>query len=126
MVVEACLCRPADVEGGGDVGARPVEYLGDFAPVVDFLEGHLLYGGAGDDHAVVPLVAHLVEVGVEGLHVLDGGVLRGVALDLHEGDFDLQGGVGKKPDEVGLGGDLQGHQVQDDDAQGADVLARGS
>jgi len=48
-----------------------------------------------------------------------------VTFELHEADVELQGGVGEQTYEVGLGGNLDGHEVEDDDAQGAYVLMMG-
>ena len=43
-----------------------------------------------------------------------------------KGDLHLQRAVGQQPGQLGLGDDLGGHQVQNQDAQRADVLALGT
>ena len=71
---------------------RPVEHLGDFFPIVYVLERHLLDGRTGDNHPVELLTLQDVEVVIEGPHVLDGRVLRGMAFQLHERNFKLRKG----------------------------------
>ena len=121
-VVQRSLCRPADVEGGGDVGACPVEDFGNLVPIGDILEWHVLDGCAGDDHTVELTGTQFLEIDVELLHVFYWRVLRGVRLEFHEGDVELQRRVGEQAYEVCLGGYLQGHEVEHDDLQRADVL----
>jgi hypothetical protein len=48
-----------------------------------------------------------------------------MALKLHETDVNLQGSVGQQTDEVGLGGYLQRHEVENDNTQRTDVLGMG-
>ena len=43
---------------------------------------------------------------------------------LQQGHVHLQRRVGQQPGDLGLGGDLGGHQVQDQDLQRADMLGR--
>ncbi len=43
---------------------------------------------------------------------------------LQQGHVHLQRGVGQQPGDLGLGGDLGGHQVQDQDLQRADMLGQ--
>jgi hypothetical protein len=76
----------------------------------------MFYGSSRDNHAVELLFAQQLEVVVEGLHVLHRGVLGSVALDLHEREFELQGGVGEHAHQVGLRCNLDGHEVQHHDA----------
>ena len=45
---------------------------------------------------------------------------------LQQGHVHLQRGVGQQPGDLGLGGDLGGHQVQDEDLQRADMLGKGA
>ena len=45
-----------------------------------------------------------------------------MTLQFHKRHLYLQRGVGEETYEVGLGGDLQRHEVKDDDAQRTDVL----
>ena len=80
----------------------------------------------GDDHAVELFASEVVVRAVEHHHVLDGRVLRCVTLQLHKRDVELQRGVRQQAYQVGLRRNLQRHQVQDDDAQRADVLTVGA
>ena len=58
--------------------------------------------------------AYLAEILVKSVDVLDGGVVRDVARDVHQVELDLQRGVRDEPQQVGLGDDLQRHQVENE------------
>ena len=104
----------------------PVDDLAQLVPVVDLLERHLLDRRAGDDQAVVVVVPEVLERVVELDQVILGDVLRLVGRDAHEVDVHLQRRLGDQAQDLGLGLDLLGHEVEDRHAQGADVLlARG-
>ena len=45
---------------------------------------------------------------------------------MEQGHAHLQGRVAKQPQQLGFGGNLRGHQIQDGHAQGADILALGT
>ena len=122
IMVQPRLRSPADIERRSDVRACPVENGLKFAPVVHALKIEVLHRRARDNHPVELLAPHQVEVAVERLHVLYRRVLRGVALQLHKAHLYLQRRVGEQADEVGLGGNLNRHQVEDDDFQRTDVL----
>ncbi len=124
-VKESGLSAPADVEGGGHHLIRPVHEGTQFVPVVDLGEVEMLYGGTGDDETVEGLVADLVEAGVVGEHVLGVDVAMLVGEGLQQGDVDLQWGVAQKTKQLGFGRHLGGHEVEDCQAQGADVLPGG-
>ena len=126
VAVKPRLGAPADVEGGVDVGAGPVHNLAQLVPIVHLLKLQVLHRRAGDNHAVELLVPHLVKGGVEGLQMGDVGVLGGVAPGLEQLDVDLEGGVGQLAQQLGLGDDFGGHQVEDEQVQGADVLVQGA
>ena len=111
---------PLQIHGGS--GACPGKDVGELVPVGHGLVVKMFHWCARDNHAIELLVTQKLEVLVEGTHVLHGRVLRGVTLDLHQREVQLQGRVGKHTHEVRLGGDFDGHQVQHHDAQGTDVL----
>ena len=85
----------------------------------------MLHRRAGDDEAVEVPAAHVVEVAVEGEHMLLGGVLGHMAPGGDELQLHLEGGIAQQAAQLGLGGDLGGHQVQKQDLQGPDVLGHG-
>lgn len=116
---------PAQKHGAEDVRLAPVNDLAELVPVVDVLKRHVLHGGAGHNEAVIELVAEGVESVVElnqvvGAHV--GGLVAG---DAHEVAAHLQRGLGDEAQDLGLGLHLLGHEVQDGDAQRADLLGLG-
>ena len=53
-------------------------------------------------------------------------VLGGVAPGLKELDIDLERRIRQLAQQLGLGDDLGGHQVEDEQVQGADVLMQGA
>ncbi|CUP20893.1 Uncharacterised protein [Bacteroides xylanisolvens] len=93
VTVESGLCRPAEMQGGEDVGICPFEVFHHLRPVLDFFVGHLFDGRAGDDEAVVFLVLDVIEgeivLGQVGA-VRVGGLAR---RDAGEIDRELQRGV---------------------------------
>jgi hypothetical protein len=109
-----------------DVGAGPVHDLTQLVPVVHLLELQVLHRGAGDNHAVELLLPHLVKGGVKGLEMGCVRVLGGVAPGLKELDIDLERRIRQLAQQLGLGDDLGGHQVEDEQVQGADVLMQGA
>ena len=124
VVVQARLGTPADVQGGVDVRLAEIHDLAQFRPVVHLLKVHGLHRGTGDDHAVVAVVLHLVKGLVECIQMGGRHMGGGVAGRLQQGHMHLQRRVGQQTGDLGLGGDLGGHQVQDQDLQRADVLCQ--
>ena len=126
MVIQSGLCRPADEERTGDVGLCPFEDFRDFVPVTHLLVIKLFDRSPCDDHAVELLCLEDFEILVEQHHVFDGRILRCVAFKAHEHDFELQRSIGEQSQQVGLCGNLQRHEVEDDDAQRTDILCGGT
>ena len=93
VTVEPGLCRPAEMQGGEDMGIGPFEIFHHLRPVLDFFVGHLFDGGSGDDEAVVFLILDVIEseivLGQVGA-VRVGGLAR---CDAGEIDRELQRGV---------------------------------
>ena len=102
--------------------ACPVENVAQLVPIVHVFEVEVLDGCSCDDEAVELLVAHLLEVTIEGPHVFDRRVFAGVRLDLHEVNLELQRCVREESDEVRLRRDFEGHEVEYGDAEGSYVL----
>ncbi len=102
-MVERSHSTPTEVERALDIAAGPIEDAVDFPPIVYILIGNGLNGGSGDDHAIELMLHQQLRILVEHHHVLHGGILRRMALELHEIDLHLQRGVGQQTDEVGLG-----------------------
>ena len=125
MIIKSRLGSPANIECAGDMGACPTEDAAYLLPVSDLLIIEMLHRSTRDDHSVELLIGHLLKVPIECPHVLHGGVLAGMSLDLHEVDVQLEWGVGEETDEVCLGGNLQRHQIEYHDAKRSDVLTTG-
>ena len=124
VVVQARLRTPADMQGGIDVRLAEIHDLAQLRPVIHLLKVHGLHRSAGDDHAVVAVMLHLVKGLIKGLQMGRGDVRCLMAHRLQQGHVHLQRRVGQQPGDLGLGGDLGGHQVQDQDLQRADMLGR--
>ena len=103
----------------------PVHDLAELVPVVNVLVLQVLHGRAGDDEAVVVLVAEGVERVVELDEVVLGDVGGLVGGDAHEVAAHLQRGLGDEAQDLGLGLDLGGHEVEDRHAQGTNLLVAG-
>ena len=125
MVIQRRLGRPADVEGAVHMGFAPLHDLAQLVPVFHLLERQQFHRGAGDDHAVKIPVPDLVKGLVEGQHMFLRGVFRSAPGDFQQFHLDLQGRVAQQPCQLGLRGDLGGHQIQNQQMQGADVLGDG-
>ena len=108
-----------------DVGGGPVHDLAQLIPVVHVGEVQIFHRSPGDDHAVVIPVFDLVKGGIEGGQMFRVGVLRDMAEGVEQLHLYLQGGVGQLPQQLSLGHDLRGHQIQDQQLQRADVLVHG-
>ena len=126
MEIESCLRRPADVHCAPHVRTGPLENVLHLVPIGDVLEVKCLDGRTGDNHAVIFLVAHLFEVAVEHHHMFDGRILRRMAAEFHETDFQLQRCIRQQTYQVGLCRNLQRHEVQDGNLQRTDVLIMGT
>ena len=122
VVIQARLRAPANVQRGVHVRGGPVHDLAELGPVVDLLERHLLHRRARDDQAVVVDIADVVERAVERLQVAGAHVRGLVRLGAQQVHLNLQRRVGELAHDLRLGGDLGGHEVEDEHAQRADVL----
>ena len=110
------------MQRGVDIGQRPLHDFAELIPVVDRFKWQLLDRRTGDDQPVESLRAHLVKSFVEFEQVLTGGVAGLVAADLKQLDVALNRGVAQQPEQLGLGFDLLGHQVEDRQPQRPDIL----
>ena len=114
------------MESGIDVGFGPGHDLAELVPVIDIGEVKIFNGSAGDNKTVELLVLHLIEGTVEGFHMLCADVDGDMGSDAEEGQFDLERGIGEKADDLVFRGDLGGHEVEDRDLQGTDILRGGA
>jgi len=68
-------------------------------------------------------VADLVKRFIELDQVVRRRVFRAITGGVEEINIDLERGVAQEPQQLGFGDDFGGHQVEEEDSQGADVLA---
>ena len=122
VVVESCLCSPAQINGGGNMGVCPVHDLYQFLPVVYLFEFHLLYRSTCDDHSIVFVIFQFRKCLIKFIQMTHRCILRFMALYCHKGDIYLQRCVGKGTQKLKLCLLFQRHQVQNEDLNGADIL----
>ena len=123
MIVESGLRTPADVQGGINVGQRPLHDFAEFIPVVHLFKRHLFHRRAGDDQTVKPLAADFVKGFIEFEQVLAGGVFGNVTAHLQQFNIALDGRVAEQAQQLGFGLNLFRHQVEDGDVQRTNILA---
>ena len=111
MIVKSCLCAPADVEGGVNVGRAPFHNLTKLVPIFDLLEGEKLNGCARDYHTVKIAVLYLVKGLVETDKVILRHVFRFVGGGPDKLHLYLKRSVSEKSGELCLGLDLLGHKI---------------
>ena len=122
VVIQPGQRTPAQMNGGIYVFAAVIHDLAQLVPVVHILIVQVLNGGTGDDHTVKALIAHRIKGFIKRLHVLLRGVGGIMGLGLQKGQLHLQGAVGQKACQLGFRYNFGGHQVQNQDAQGTDLL----
>ena len=113
VVVQGGLRAPADVQGGVNVAFAPLHDLAQLVPVADLLELQVLDRRTGDDHPVEVLLLDVVEHFIELEQVLGGGVFGGVGGGLQQLHINLQGCIAEHPQQLALGVNLFGHEVED-------------
>ena len=113
------------MEGRVDVCLTEIHDLAQLRPVIHLLKIHRLHRGTGDDHAVVAVIFDLFKGLIKRLQMGCRDMGGRMAGRLQQGHMHLQRGVGQQPGDLGLGGDLGGHQVEDQDFQRADMLGSG-
>ena len=126
VVIQPGLGPPADVERGVDMSFGPFHDLAELIPVVHVGEIQILHRCSGDDHAVILLILDLMEGRIKGRQVLGVSILGNVAQGVEQFYLDLERRVGELAQQLGLGDDLSGHQIQDKQVQRADVLMDGA
>lgn len=125
MVIQSGLGAPAIIKDGKDVALGPFHVFREFLPVVDVFEVIAFDGRSRDEEAVIVAVFDVLEFQVGRVQVGVVRVGRFVRDRAAEIDFDLDGGISQKAQQHELRRFFQGHQVQNQDAQGADVLRMG-
>ena len=113
---------PANAEGGMHIGLRPFEHFADFVPIGDIVEFQMLNRGTRNDQAVELLILHLLKRPVKLRHMRGSRVLGPVFRHADQRQVDLQRCRPDQPRELIFRLNFLGHQVQQPDAQGPDVL----
>ena len=90
VVVESCLCSPAQINGGGNMGVCPVHDFYQFLPVVYLFEFHLLYRSTCDDHSIIFVIFQFRKCLIKFIQMTHRCILRFMALYCHKGDIYLQ------------------------------------
>ena len=113
VVIQPSLGAPADVQHRVDVLLAPLHNLAHLVPVVHLLKGELLHRRAGDDKAVELLVLHVGEGLIKGVEMVGAGVLAHMGGGVEQLHVHLQRGVAQQAQQLRLGFNLRGHQVED-------------
>ncbi len=124
MIIQTSLSSPANKKCRGHMCARPVENGRNFAPVIYFLERHLLHRCTGNDHSVVITFFDFVESFVKRRKMLDRCIFRAMRFHMQKVNFNLQWRVRKQANQIGFGRNLYRHQVQNHNFQWSDFLTR--
>ena len=103
--------------------SAPIHDVLQLIPVIDLFKGQVLHRRAGDDQSIKFLVADLIK----GLVKSRAGALRGCScsrgwLVRSRVISTWSGELPKQAQQLGFGGDLGRHQVEDGDLQRADIL----
>ena len=122
VVIQARLRAPADMQRRMHVRTRPVHDATQLIPVVHLFELHELNGGPGNNQAIVMLVFDVLEGAVERLQVSRRHMRCLVALGAQQVNLNLQRRIGELAHKLRLGGDLGGHEVQNQHAQRTNIL----
>ena len=123
MVIQRSLRAPADVHRAVHVRFAVFKNGAKLGPVIYFLVGQHFHGRAGNDHAVEALGFDLVEGFVKRLQMRSGHMRALVGIHVQQRQLHLQGAVGQHAGDLCFGGDFRRHQIYQQDAQRADVLA---
>ena len=68
----------------------PIKDFRNLIPIGHFFEVHLFYRSSGDNHTIILLMTHLIEIRIERFHVFYRCILRRVALNLHKRNLHLK------------------------------------
>ena len=126
MIIQSHLGAPADMEGGSDVGLRPLHDLAELLPVIHLLIIQEFHRRAGDNHSVIFMHLHIAEGNIELVQMRCGGVLGNMGRKHQERTVHLQRGVGQGPEQLRLRLFLHRHQVEDENLQRTDLLTQSS
>ena len=84
VIIQSGKRRPADVQGGKNVGLCPLHNVADLVPIVHILEFQMLHRRTGDDAAVIILIPDLRKSSVECGEMVLGCVLADMAGDVQK------------------------------------------
>ena len=125
-VVKPRMCAPADKKRGIDIRFRPIHYLAQLVPVIDFVERQCFHGCAGDYQPVEPAGADIGKGLVKRAEVFLRGVFGFMCRRFQEGYIELKRGVGQKAQKLSFCDFFCRHEVEDRYLQRAYVLRKGT
>ena len=65
MIIQCCLCAPADKHAAVHIGLGKFKYLAQFLPVIHLFVREFFHGSTGEHHAVKILIFDLIDRLVE-------------------------------------------------------------
>ena len=125
MIVQHCLGGPAEGQYGEHVALGPLYVIHQFLPVFHLFKLEAFHRRPRDDKTVIIPVFDVRKLQIRFVQI---GIVRMGCFPGHgtgKVHFDLQWTVSQQPQQLQLRGFLQGHQVQDQDLQRADILGHG-
>ena len=100
----------------------PFHNLNQLRPVIDFLEIHLFNRSTGNDKAVIILVFNIIKGLVKFEQMVFRRVCRFMSCCLNQVDLNLDRRVGKTAENLCFRNDFGRHEIEDRNAERADVL----
>ena len=90
MMIEPGLRRPTYIQSRSHMRTCPIKNFRNLIPISHFLEIHLFHRCSRNNHTIILLMTHLVEIRIERLHVFYRCILGGMTFDLHKRDLHLK------------------------------------
>jgi len=111
MIIQTCLCAPADMEGAVDMGFAPFHDFHQLVPIFHLFKFHLFDGRACDNQTIPILLLYLVEGFIEGKQMILRCVFGFVASGMNQLQLNLQGGIAQETGKLCFGIDFCRHEV---------------
>ena len=121
-MVQRRLRSPADIYRARHVFTRKIHDFDKFVPIFDVFKRYGFDGRARDYHSVELHFLDLGKRAVKLLHMRFGHVRTLVACCSYEVNIDLQRRIAEKAHELGFRHFLCGHEVDDCNFEGSDIL----
>ena len=89
VMIQSCLCCPADIKCRSDMCTCPVEDILNLVPIAHILKFEMLHRCTRNNHSVELFIPHTFEIAIKRLHMFDRRILRSMTFQFHEADLNL-------------------------------------